>query len=143
MIAVDTNLLVYAHRADMHQHTIAVAAMRGLAEGRQPWAVAWPCLHEFLATVTSTKFKPASSPQLAWTALRNLVASPSLRLIGEGVNHLQWLGRFVERGTVRGGAIHDARIAAICLAHGVNELWTADRDFSKFPELKTYNPLTA
>ncbi len=38
-------------------------------------------------------------------------------------------------------AVHDARIAAICLAHGVSELWTADRDFSRFPELKARNPL--
>ena len=76
-------------------------------------------------------------------AIRNFATSPSLRLIGEGVDHLQWLGRFIGRGDVRGAMIHDARIAAICLAHGVNELWTADRDFSRFPELKTHNPLSA
>jgi predicted nucleic acid-binding protein len=40
-----------------------------------------------------------------------------------------------------GARIHDARIAAICLQHGVRELWTADRDFSRFPQLKTFNPL--
>jgi len=141
MIAVDTNLLVYAHRADMPQHASAAAAVRVLAEGRQPWAIAWPSVHEFFATVTSTKFRSPSSPKLAWLALRNMAASPSVRLIGEGVDHLQWIGRFIGRGEVRGGMIHDARIAAICLAHGVNELWTADRDFSRFPELKTHNPL--
>lgn len=143
MIAVDTNLLVYAHRADLPQHATAVDTLRPLVEGVQPWAIAWPCVHEFFATVTSTKFKPASTPKVAWAAIQNLVASPSLRLIGEGLNHLQWLGPLVERGDVRGGMIHDARIVAICLAHGVNELWTADRDFSRFPELKTHNPLNA
>ena len=40
-----------------------------------------------------------------------------------------------------GPRIHDARIAALCLNHGVRELWTADRDFSMFPKLKTRNPL--
>ena len=40
-----------------------------------------------------------------------------------------------------GPRIHDARIAALCLHHGVRELWTADRDFSMFPKLKTRNPL--
>jgi len=41
----------------------------------------------------------------------------------------------------QGGAIHDARIAAICLSHGVAELWSADRDFSRFPALPIRNPL--
>ena len=42
---------------------------------------------------------------------------------------------------ISGAAIHDARIAAICLDHGVDELWTCDRDFSRFPDLRTRNPL--
>lgn len=42
---------------------------------------------------------------------------------------------------IAGPAVHDARIAAICLQHGVSELLSADRDFSRFPELKTRNPL--
>lgn len=41
----------------------------------------------------------------------------------------------------RGALIHDARIAACCLTGGVGELWTVDRDFSRFPALKTRNPL--
>jgi predicted nucleic acid-binding protein len=40
-----------------------------------------------------------------------------------------------------GAQVHDARIAALCLHHGVTELWTADRDFGRFPELRTRNPL--
>jgi hypothetical protein len=44
-------------------------------------------------------------------------------------------------GNIAGPLVHDARIAAICLQHGVRELWTADRDFSRFPQLKTVNPL--
>lgn len=141
MIALDTNLLVYAHRADMPQHRAASAVVRVLAEGSQPWAIAWPCVHEFYASVTGTRFKPASTPKQAWWWIKVVTASPSLRLIGEGVNHLELLARMVGRGDIRGGMIHDARIAAICLAHGVNELWTADRDFSRFHELKTHNPL--
>lgn len=143
MIAVDTNLLVYAHRADFPQHVPAAEALRSLAENRRTWAIPWPCVHEFFATVTSAKFNPPSAPKTAWAAIRNVAASPSLRLIGEGLHHLQWLASLVERGDVRGGMIRDARIVAICLAHGVDELWTADRDFSRFPELKTHDPLNA
>jgi hypothetical protein len=37
--------------------------------------------------------------------------------------------------------VHDARIAALCLTHGVQALWTADRDLTRFPRLRTVNPL--
>ena len=40
-----------------------------------------------------------------------------------------------------GCMIHDAKNAAICIHHGVSELRTADRNFSRFPKLKTRNPL--
>ena len=52
LIAVDTNLLVYAHREDSPWHDAAYRSLVGLAEGRTPWAIPWPCLHEFLAIVT-------------------------------------------------------------------------------------------
>jgi len=40
-------------------------------------------------------------------------------------------------------AIRDARIAACCIDAGAHELWSADRDFSRFPELRVRNPLVA
>lgn len=52
MIAVDTNLLVYAHREDSPWHGAADAAVRRLAEGREAWAIPWACIHEFLGIVT-------------------------------------------------------------------------------------------
>jgi predicted nucleic acid-binding protein len=47
----------------------------------------------------------------------------------------------MESSGASGGRVHDARVVAICLSHGVRELWTADRDFTRFPELTTSNPL--
>jgi len=41
---------------------------------------------------------------------------------------------------IRGPIVHHARIAALCLAHGVEELVTKDRDFQLFPQLKTLDP---
>jgi hypothetical protein len=51
------------------------------------------------------------------------------------------LAGLLETSGVAGAKVHDARIAALCLSHGVAELWTADRDFSRFPSLTTRNPL--
>ena len=36
--------------------------------------------------------------------------------------------------------IHDAHIVALCLEHGVSEIITGDRDFSRFEGLKIVNP---
>jgi len=44
-------------------------------------------------------------------------------------------------GKIAGPQVHDARIAALCRDHGVHELWSADRDFSRFAGLAVVNPL--
>jgi predicted nucleic acid-binding protein len=46
-------------------------------------------------------------------------------------------------GGIAGPLVHDARVASLCRLHGVRELWTADRDFSRFPGLLVHNPLVA
>ncbi len=64
-----------------------------------------------------------------------------MRLIGETEEFLEMLVSFVRRSRVMGGVVHDARIAALCVAHGAEALLTRDRDFSLFPELKTRDPI--
>jgi len=65
----------------------------------------------------------------------------NLVFIGETDEYLVYLESLAMMAHTRGGAIHDARIAAICISHGVGELWSADRDFSRFPQLVVRNPL--
>ena len=64
-------------------------------------------------------------------------------MIGEPGDFLPTLHRFVDRPRIVGGVVHDARIAAICLAHGVEALLTRDRDFSMFPELTLRDPFVS
>src|SRR5688500_6733866 len=134
MIAVDTNILVYAHRRDSDFHTAADRLVRDLAEGRGSWAVPWPCLYEFLAVVTHPRiYAPPSTIEQAIDQVDAWLESPSLVLLGEGVDHWQTLRDVVARGRVSGVLVHDARVATFCLTHGVRELLTADRDFGRFP----------
>jgi len=144
VIAVDTNILIYAHRIDSPWHDVAKPQLSGLSEGRAAWAIPWPCLHEFIVIVTHPRIYLQPSPiAKAFEQLELWAASPSIRLIGESPAHLEELKELVSKAQIAGPRIHDAKIAAICLQHGVNELWTADRDFSRFPSLKTRNPLLA
>ncbi len=62
MIAVDSNILVYAHREDSPWHSPAFECLRDLAEGKDPWAIPWPCLHEFLAVVTHPRIYSPPTP---------------------------------------------------------------------------------
>ena len=142
MIAVDTNLLVYAHREDSPWHSVALRTLTELAEGPMPWAIPWPCVHEFLAIVTHPRiYRPPTPMVIAIRAVRAWMESPTLRLLGEGPDHLDQLEKLVLVAKVEGPMVHDARIAALCLSHGVRQLWSADRDFSRFPALKLKNPL--
>lgn len=142
MIAVDSNLLIYAHRRDSEWFSAARERVAELATGRRLWAIPYPCIHEFLRVVTDPRiYTDPSSLETAFDQVASWTEAPTARLIGERREHLDLLSDVAREGRVRGAAVHDARIAAICLEHGVRELWTADRDFSRFPSLKTHNPL--
>lgn len=142
MIAVDTNVLVHAHRADAVFHRPAAETLRRLAESPAPWAIPWPCIHEFYAKVTHARvFSPPSTIEQAISQVEAWSASPSVILLGETRDHWHVLQDLLRRARVEGAMVHDARIAAICVANGVTELLTADRDFGRFVDLRTRNPL--
>ena len=142
MIAVDTNILVYAHREDSPWHDSAYALIVDLAEGRAQWAIPWPCIHEFLAIVTHPKiYSPPTPLPAAIDQTEAWLESPSIMLLQEMAGYWRQFRNTIEAGRITGGRIHDARIAALCQLHDVRELWTADRDFSHFPAIKVRNPL--
>jgi toxin-antitoxin system PIN domain toxin len=138
VLALDTNILVYAHRREAAEHEVARDFVRELAEGTTAWAIPWPCAYEFFSVVTNARIwkEAASTPKQAWAQLTAWFAAPSLRLLAETEELPAILANLAQRPRVRGPVIHDARIAAICLAHGVDKLISRDRDFSLFPELR-------
>ena len=142
MIALDTNLLVYARREEVPQHDQARALLADLATGDAPWALPWPCVYEFLRVVTHPRvFDPPTDLDRALEDLESLLASPSLVMLGEGPAHAGHLRRMVHGGRTTGNLVHDAHIAALAVEHGVREVWTLDRDFARFPGLRIRNPL--
>lgn len=142
MIAVDTNLLVYSHRSDTPFHEPAKELIEELRRSRAPWAIPWPCVHEFASIVTHPKiFKQPTPLPTAFDAIEAWQAGGNLQLLSESDGYLGKLREQTEVGQARGPLVHDARIVAICLHHGVRELWSADRDFTRFPALSVRNPL--
>lgn len=141
MIAVDTAILVYAYRPSVPQYDAARRALAELASSGQRWVIPWPCVHEFVSVVSNRRFGASAPASVAVDAINALVAGNDVVFLGESRRHLEILGDLVTTAGVDGAVIHDAKIAAICLGHGVDELWTADRDYGYFPALRTRNPL--
>jgi len=142
MIAIDTNLWVYAHRKDMNQHLASRDVVTDALKGSEQVMLCWPVVHEFLSVVTNRKiFKEPTPMKLAVQQIRGWLASPVVITLQETPNHLPTLAAIALQADVVGSQIHDARIAAICVEHGVRELWTADRGYEKFEGIRVRNPL--
>ncbi len=142
MIAVDSNILVYAHRKDSPWHLAAEKRLRELAESGSPWAIPWPCVHEFLGIVTNPRIY--RRPTLVTEALDQVEAwfeCPWLYVISEITGYWDVLGSHLRSGRITGSMVHDAKVVAICQQHGVEKLWSADRDFSRFKRIEVTNPL--
>ncbi len=141
MQAIDTNILIYAEIESSQHHGPALKILKSLAEGSLPWAIPWPCLYEFLRVVTHPRvFHPPVPLDIALKDLEQLLASPSLFLLAETARHASVLDQTLRQAAATGNLIHDAHIVALCLEHGVSELITGDRDFTRFAGLKTINP---
>jgi toxin-antitoxin system PIN domain toxin len=142
MIAVDSNILVYAVREDSPWHKAAFLCVRDLAEGPSPWAIPWPCIHEFIAVITHPRiYRPPTPLRDALLQVDYWMESPGLQLLGEGLSYWGHLKDILSAGKAVGPMVHDGHVMAVCLGHGVREIWTADRDYSRFRGIRTRNPL--
>lgn len=141
MKAIDTNVLIYAEVVSSRHHQKARKLLDELAEGALPWATPWPCLYEFLRVVTHPRvYHPPAPINLVLADLKTILDSPSLVLLSETPRHFEVMETLIKESGVTGNLIHDAHIAALCLEHGVTELVTGDRDFSRFPGLNISDP---
>src|SRR5215472_10888801 len=137
MQAIDTNILIHAEVESSKHHEPALEVLRTLAEGTLPWAIPWPCIYEFLRVVTHPRvFHPPVPLEIVLTDLQRVLASPSLILLAETRRHPSVLDQTIRQAAATGNLMHDAHIAALCFEHGVSELLTGDRDFTRFVGLK-------
>jgi toxin-antitoxin system PIN domain toxin len=141
VLAVDTNVLVYAEIKKSTHHDRAREVLAKLAEGSAPWAIPWPCIYEFLRVVTHSRiYHPPVPVARATSDLGRILDSPSVVLLSETDRHTAILLQVMKASGATGNLIQDAHIAALCLEHGVSELVTGDRDFLRFSDLRVLNP---
>ena len=141
MIAIDTNLLVYAHRSRTPEHARARKAIELAAFGEAGWGIAAASLTEFwaIATHPDSKGRP-SSPSQASAFVRALVhAGAHVWLPGPGFGD-----RLLQLATdldVVGPRIFDLQIALTAFEGGATAVWTPDAHFVTMPGLRVHDPL--
>jgi uncharacterized protein len=142
VIAIDTNLLVYAHRAAVPEHQAARRALERAAGGDAGWGIAQPVLAEFWSVVTHPASAGGpSTPSQARAFLDALIRDGGAQVWLPSSGFGEQLLRAAVDRKVTGPRIFDLQIALVALGHGAHELWTHDREFLAPPGLRVVDPL--
>jgi predicted nucleic acid-binding protein len=142
LIALDTNLLIYAHREGSPEHEKATRAILMALEDPRGWGICLPCITEFWSIVTHPKIPGGpSSPTLVNHFFHYLLTEGHGNIWTPGSGFGQRLMRWATTLKIRGRPIFDLQIALIAYEHGAREVWTHDRNFVSIPPVKVHDPL--
>lgn len=143
MIAIDTNLLIYAHRSESRENERARSAIERAALDPRGWGVALASIAEFWTVVThrASVTGPLSSPGEARSFLSALLNEAGGRLWMPREAFWERLVEWAEELAVRGPRIFDLQIGLTALDNGAVEMWTHDAGFVSPPGLRVHDPL--
>jgi uncharacterized protein len=145
VLAVDTNILVYAADADSQFHAPCRSWLERQRARPDAWYMTWSILYEFLRVTTHPRVmrRPWSAPQ-AWEFVTALLASPGLGILVATQRHAEVAGEVIlELPDLSGNLLHDAHTAILMREHGIARICTRDADFNRFPFLEVIDPLRA
>jgi uncharacterized protein len=143
VLAVDTNVLVYAADAHSQFHLPCRQWLKRQRAQTGAWFVSWPIIYEFLRVTTHPRVmrQPWTAPK-AWEFVASLLASPSMGVLVPTQRHADVAGElFSELPHLAGNILHDAHTAILMREHGVKQICTRDTDFVRFPFLQIVDPL--
>jgi len=138
---VDANVLLYASDTASRFHGRAVELVRRLAMGPDLLYLFWPVAMAYLRISTHPAvFERPLDADAAMGNVEALLARRHVRAPGEDEGFWD-LYRSVAAGVVvRGNLVPDAHLVALIRQHGVGTLWSHDRDFRKFQEIRVRDP---
>jgi hypothetical protein len=141
MISPDVMVLVYAHRADVPEHSDYEHWLEGVARSPEPFALSELVLSAFLRIVTHRKVFADPTPlSVAMRFLDGLLALPTCRPVRPGPRHWQIFVSLCQQSRAHGKLVADAYHAALAIEHGCEWL-SVDPDFGRFPGLRWRHPL--
>lgn len=143
MTLVDANVLLYAYHPRAAQHARCRAWVEAEFSGAAAVRIAWATITAFLRIGTSPRvFERPLTMAEAEAAVSAWLALPSVSTIDPGERYWDILRDLLHAAQVTGPLVSDAALAALAIEHGAT-LCTTDRDFARFPRLRTVNPLAA
>jgi len=142
VIVFDANLLIYAYDGGATQHHKSRAWVEKTFSSQEVVGLPWQSVSAFLRFMTNRRLPGLRfSVDQACQIVDAWLAQPNIRLLAPGEQHWFLLRRMLVEGQAAGGLVSDATIAALAIEHG-GVLYTADRDFARFPGLRWVNPLS-
>lgn len=141
MIVVDANLLIYSYDSDSSHHKKSRSWVERIFSGVEPVGLPWQTVCAFLRVITNRKL-PGSrlTVEQAAETVEEWLAQPNVRILAPGDEHWSVLKRMMVEGQASGPLVSDAELVALTVEYG-GVLYTADRDFARFPGLRWKNPL--
>lgn len=141
MIAIDTNLLIYAHRSATAEHRAARAAIEAALNAPGGCGIALPSIAEFFSIVThSTASRRPSSPEVAVSFLASLREAGVEDLL-PGPAFAPRLVQLAVDLRVVGARVFDLQIGLCAIDSGATAVWTHDWGFARIPGLVVHDPL--
>lgn len=138
---VDANLLLYAADRTSSHHAPAARWLTDQLGGAQRVGLPWASLTAFVRISTHPRAsRQPLDPARAWDHVERWLAPAAAWIPSPGAGYAAILGDLVRRHSVAGNLVPDAALAALAIEHGL-EVFSADSDFARFPEVRWTNPL--
>jgi len=142
MIAIDTNLLIYAHRAGVREHRAAQRAIETAANDARGWGISLASVSEFWSIVTHPAARGAPArPSQAMSFMTSLIESGGMRVWLPRAGFAVRLMQLASDLRVAGVRIFDLQIGLTAFDNGATEMWSHDAAFVRIPGLAVVDPL--
>lgn len=141
MIALDTNLLVYAHRSGLPEHRGARRAIERASRDASGWGLTLASVAEFWSVVTHPESRGGASSAVEARGFLGALSAAGARTWSPGVGFADRLLALAGRLGVQGPRVFDLQIGLTAFENGAAELWTHDSSFVALPGLRIHDPL--
>lgn len=140
MRIVDANVLLYAVNPDSQHHESAKDWLERSLSGSDQVGFAWNALLAFVRLATKqVVFAHPLTPDEAMGLVDDWLRANSAEVVNPGPAHALHLRALLSQVGTAANLTNDAHLAALALEHGASVV-TYDRDFARFPGLRSASP---